>query len=170
MAEFASTGPFVVKSQNAEHPFYLGATMTGGQAYGGEGDPDWVNVIPPSQFLTNYVLFTDPTYPETSLVVIRTRSKVDGKFADVTLDCVGTLSDWQPFGDYEYTRVTLVTGDFQSVGTCSNGRQEMKSDLPFGVTVWGWGTTQQTKAVSYAYPAGAGFQPINQVVVPAIPK
>ena len=56
------------------------------------------------------------------------------------------------------------------VGGCTNGRQEMSSPLPFGVTVWGWGNTQQTKLVSYAYPAGAGFQPINKVVVPAIPQ
>jgi hypothetical protein len=170
VVEFKSAGPFLVKAQNADHPFYLGGYMTGGQPFNGEGDPDWVNVIPPSQYLTNYVLFTDPTYPETSLVVVRTPSKMDGKFADVTLGCAGKLDGWMPIGAYEYTRVTLVTGDFMSVGNCSNGRQEMSSDLPFGVTVWGWGTTQQTKAVSYAYPAGAGFQPINQVVVPAIPK
>ena len=42
----------------------------------------------------------------------------------------------------------------------------MSSDAPFGVTVWGWGTTQQTLRVSYAYPAGAGFKPINEIVVP----
>ncbi len=53
------------------------------------------------------------------------------------------------------------------VNGCTNGRQEIKSTLPFGVTVWGWGTqAQQTQLVSYAYPAGAGFQPINTVVVP----
>jgi hypothetical protein len=76
----------------------------------------------------------------------------------------------QKLGDHELTRVDLVTGDFQGVGGCANGRREMKSALLFGVTVWGWGTTRQTKLVSYAYPAGAGFQPINQVVVPAIQK
>jgi len=175
VVEFSATGPFVVKSQDADHPFYVGQYMTGGSPFSadpnlGIGDPDWVNVIPPSQYLTRYVLFADPTYPETSLVVIRTPSKVDGSFADVELDCAGKLSGWKSLGKYEYTRVDLVTGDFMNVGNCSNGRREMWSDLPFGVTVWGWGTTQLTANVSYAYPAGAGFQPINQVVVPPVPK
>jgi hypothetical protein len=176
VVEFNSAGPFVVTSQDANHPFYLGGYMSGGEDFAGEGDPDWVNIIPPSQFLNHYVLFTDPTYPETSLVVVRTPSKVDNTFADVTLDCGGgagsggILTGWEKFGAYEYARVELVTKDFMGVNGCTNGRQEMSSDLPFGVTVWGWGNTQQTKLVSYAYPAGAGFQPINKVVVPAIPQ
>jgi hypothetical protein len=178
-AEFTSPGPFVVKSQDLAHPFYLGAYMTGGgdppptpTGFAGEGDPDWVNVITPPQFLDDYVFFTDQTYPETDLVLIRTPSKVDGSFADVTLTCAGgsmpsTVAGWQKIGIYEYTRVDLSTGDFTSVGGCTNGRQELKSALPFGVTVWGWGhASDQTQSVSYAYPAGAGFQPINTVVVP----
>ena len=169
--EFSAPGPFVVKSQDNAHPFYLASYMTGAVVQNGIGigDPDWVNVIPPSQYLNSYVLFTDPTYPETNLVVIRTRSKVDGQFADVTLSCRGVLDGWQPFGDYEYTHVGLVTGNFTDVGGCSNGRHEMSSDLPFGVTIWGWGATQQTQYVSYAYPAGAGFQPINEVEIPPNP-
>ncbi len=183
VAEFPAAGPFVVTSQDPNHPFYLGAFMTGGgdppptpSGLGGEGDPDWVNVVSPAQYLNHYVFFTDPTYPDTNLVLVRSPSKVDGTFADVTLDCAGgsgpiTLSGWQPIGKYEYTRVDLVTGNFMSVGGCTNGRQELASKLPFGVTVWGWGTfATQTPNVSYAYPAGAGFQPINQVMIPPTPK
>ncbi len=95
--EFTAPGPFVVSSQDANHPFYLGAYMTGGgdpppspSGFAGEGDPDWVNVITPAQFLTNYVFFTDQTYPETNLVLVRNPSKVDGSFADVTLNCAGS--------------------------------------------------------------------------------
>ena len=62
-----------------------------------------------------------------------------------------------------------MTGNFVDVGNCSNGRHEMKSDAPFGVTVWGWGSKAAmgvgTKLVSYAYPAGASIQPINDVTV-----
>ena len=170
IVEFTPKGDFIVESQDPSHPFYLGGYMTGGAGYNGIGDPEWVNIIPPAQYLDHYVLFTDPTYPETSLVVIRSPSRVDGSFADVELGCKGKLDGWQKLGDHEFTRVDLVTGDFQGVGGCANGRQEMMSALPFGVTVWGWGTTPQTKLVSYAYPAGAGFQPLNEVVVPAIPK
>jgi hypothetical protein len=171
VVEFTSAGQFVVRSQDLDHPFYLGAYMTGGATFGDEGDPEWVNVIPPSQYLDNYVFFTDPTYPETSLVVVRTRSKSDGKFADVELDCAGKLEGWEPLGDYEYTRVSLVTGAFTpGAGTCENGPHRISSTLPFGATVWGWGDIPQYTRVSYAYPAGAGFQPINEVVVPPQPE
>ncbi|HVK63059.1 MAG TPA: IgGFc-binding protein [Polyangium sp.] len=168
--EFEDPGPFVVRSQDVQHPFYFGAYMTGGAPFANVGDPDWVNVVPPQQFLKRYVLFTDPTYPETSLVVVRVRSKTTGEFAPVTLKCKGELDGWQPVGDYEFTRVDLVKGDFQGVDGCTNGPQEMSSAQSFGATVWGWGTTQQTLRVSYAYPAGAGFLPINEIVVPPTPK
>ncbi len=139
--DFTSPGPFVVKSQGASYPFYLSEYMTGGELFDSEGDPDWVNVVPPLQYLDRYVLFTDPTYSETNLVVVRTKPK-DGKFVDVTLECLaGPLTGWKPvtdaMGDYEYTTVNLVTGDFMNKDGCSNGRHEMSSDQPFGVTVWG---------------------------------
>lgn len=169
--EFEDPGPFVVRAQDGNHPFYLGAYMTGGAPFMNVGDPEWHNVVPPQQYLRRYVLFTDPTYPETSLVVTRVRSKLTKEFAPVNLKCRGDLMGWTPLDkDYEWTRVDLVTGNFTSVGGCSNGPHEMSSDAPFGVTVWGWGTTQQTLRVSYAYPAGAGFKPINEIVVPPAPK
>jgi hypothetical protein len=167
--EFNSTGPFVVRSQGKTHPFYLGAYMTGGASFGDEGDPEWVNVISPEQYLNKYVFFTDPTYPETSLVIVRTKN-FEGNFVDVDLDCAGVLDGWQEIGNYQYTRVNLVTGDFQSVGNCANGGHKISSSVPFGVTVWGWGDINQYKSVSYAYPAGAGFQPINEVVIPPMPE
>lgn len=170
--EFEDPGPYIVRSQDPSHPFYLGAYMTGGAPFGNVGDPEWHNVVPPPQYLRRYVLFTDPTYPETSLVVVRVKSKLTKEFAPVTLKCRGELSGWQTLGDFEWTRVDLVTGNFTGVDGCNNGPQEMFSDQPFGVTVWGWGTLQlqQTHRVSYAYPAGAGFKPINEVIVPPAPK
>lgn len=189
MVEFTTNGPFVVRSQDAMHPFYLAGYMTGGEAVDptgaeGRGDPEFVNVLPPQQYLSDYVFFTDPTYPETDLVLVRAQAS-DGTFKDVTLDCLGTtpISGWMPVGTsgkYEYTRVDLVTGNFMPVSTCNNGRHEMTSKGPFGVTVWGWGSaatggsldpTQPMSGfysqwVSYAYPAGASVQPINTVVVP----
>ncbi|WP_437602224.1 IgGFc-binding protein [Sorangium sp. So ce590] len=164
--QFNASGPFTVKSQSSNNPFYLGAYMTGGVPFGREGDPEWVNVVPPIQFLDYYVFFTDPNFPETSLVVVRTPSKRDGSFADVELDCAGPLTGWEDIDGYQYTRVNIVSGNFEGFADCSNGRREMISELPFGVTVWGWGAIQNHQLVSYAYPAGAGFQPINEVVVP----
>jgi len=143
----------------------------------GRGDAEFVNVIPPDEFLSSYVFFTDPTYPETDLVVVRTKGPKG--FDDVTLDCAGALTGWLPVGtsgNYEYTRFDLVTGNFVGNGSCNNGRHEIKSSVPFGVTVWGWGSAATgqmfsgyySQYVSYAYPAGAGVAPINDVVITPI--
>ena len=178
--QFSATGPFVVRSQDAQHPFYMSAHMTGADTVNpgetdGRGDPEFVNIIPPAEYLDSYVFFTDPTYPETDLVVVRVAGPTG--FQDVTLDCVGTLTGWAPVGTsgkYEYTRVDLVTGNFMPIGNCNNGRHEMTSNGPFGLTIWGWGSAAtgtsgdggfSTQYVSYSYPAGASVQQINTVVV-----
>jgi hypothetical protein len=168
--------PFVVHSQDADHPFYLAAYMTGGQDFDHAGDPDFVNVVATSQYLASYVFFTDPTYPETNLVVVRKRGS-DGKFADVRLECAAApLAGWTALGDYEFTRADLSTGDWKPViPGCDNGRHKMTSDAPFALTVWGWGSKatggaakgdpNYTEYVSYAYPAGAGVAVVNNVVI-----
>jgi hypothetical protein len=177
--EVRSAEPFVVKSQDEDHPFYVAAYMTGGAAYANRGDPEFVNVIPAAQYLNDYTFFTDPTYPETNLVFVR-KSGPNG-FADVTLDCMGVITGWQPVAGgstYEYTRVDISTGVFQGQNGCDNGKNHASSDQPFGLTVWGWGTdaTGQSGSpgysqyVSYAYPAGASVQTINEVVVPPVPR
>ncbi|MEM1031579.1 MAG: IgGFc-binding protein [Myxococcota bacterium] len=175
VVEFSAPGPFVVESQDEDHPYYMAQYMTGLSHINSstnEGDPEWVNVLPADQYLDRYVFFTDPTYSETSLVVVRARDS-SGMFRDVDLDCAGPLQGWTPLGDYEFTRLDLVTGNFENVGNCSNGRHEIESDGPFGVTVWGWGSSvasPSTSAVSYGYPAGASVRSINAVEVPPIPR
>ena len=185
VTEFRSGGPFVVKSQDAQHPFYMAGYMTGAGQYDpaengsngkadGRGDAEFVNVIPPGEFADSYTFYTDPTYPETNLVLVR--SKKDGAFSDVTLDCAGDLTGWQPIGtggNFEYTRIDLVRHNFQPMGNCNNGRHEIHSKSPFGLTVWGWGSGETgnvgagfySQYVSYAYPGGANVKPINNVVV-----
>lgn len=176
-ADFVTDGPFVVKSQGDEHPFMLFAYMTGTGDREGYGDPDFVRVVPPSQYLKRYVFFTDPTYPETNLVVVRKRTEEAG-FESVTLDCAGELGGWQPLGaDYEYTRTDLVRHDFEPQGGCNNGLRVMESSDAFGLTVWGWGSPEtsggtcgalgfSTCYVSYGYPAGEGVRPVNDVFIP----
>jgi hypothetical protein len=148
VAQFNATGPFVVRSQDAQHPFYMSAHMTGAGAFDpdakdGRGDPEFVNVIPPGEYLPSYVFFTDPTYSETNLVLVRTKGK-DG-FSDVVLDCAGKIDGWKPIGTsgkYEYARIDLVRHNFQPQNGCDNGRHEIKSANPFGLTVWGWGSAE----------------------------
>jgi hypothetical protein len=49
---------------------------------------------------------------------------------------------------------------------CNNGVQQMDSEAPFGVWVWGWGSeSTNTGWVSYGYPAGEGVLPINDVII-----
>lgn len=174
VAEFWTPGPYVVSSQDADHPFYISQHMTGCSRadptlFDCRGDPEFVNIIPVDQYLAKYTFFTDPTYPETSLVLVR--QKKNGQFADVNVDCAGTITGWTPLdtsGELEYARLDMVTGNFQPVGGCNNGRHEASSALPFGMVVWGWGSAAASipsLAVSYAYPAGASVKPINSVIV-----
>jgi len=181
-ADFATTEPFIVRSQDTAHPFMLFVYMSGSQ-WGAEhdgplldtkgyGDADFVLGVPPQQYNDNYVFFADPTYPETNLVIVRARDD-HGSFADVTLDCAGALQGWHAVGDYEWTRADLTEFEFESVGKCSTGRHEIHSTGPFGLWVWGWGTpvtTQYTANVSYGYPGGMNVTPINSVVVVPTPK
>ena len=185
LAEFDSPGGFTVTSQDLAHPFYLSAHMTGCQETDPtetdcRGDPEFVNVIPPAQYLGKYVFFTDPTYPETDLVIVRQNLGGQG-FQDVTLDCAGVLTGWTPIGaagTYEYTRIDLVSGNFVGQNGCNNGVHEIQSAAPFGLTVWGWGSAATggsygctgstcggfyTQAVSYAYPGGASVRHINSL-------
>jgi len=161
---------FVVRTQDADHPIYLAAYMSGGcEKLGGSdfigerdfdcnGDPEFVNVVPAGQYLSSYSFYADPTYQESSLVVVRQKTR--DRFDDVWLECAGTLTDWKPVGtrgQYEFTRVDLIRkfGPGQSFdgGVCQKGLHRMRSQGPFTATVWGWGTT-----ASYAYPGGMALR------------
>ncbi|MEZ4369170.1 MAG: IgGFc-binding protein [Polyangiaceae bacterium] len=192
VAQFNAPGPFVVRSQTEDYPFYMSAHMTGAAEFDpaqqepptggddGRGDAEFVNVVPPGEYLDRYVFFADPTYPETNLIVVR--KKTAGEFfADVTIDCAGALDGWRPIGTsgkYEYTYFDLVRHNFEGQKGCNTGRREIYSDEPFGLTVWGWGSGETgsqlsgfySQYVSYAYPGGASVAPINTVVVQPKPR
>jgi len=156
LATFTSAGPFRVKSQDGQHPFYLSGHMTGGNAYGQLGDPEFVNVVPSKSWRSAYTFFTEPGFPETSLVVVR--ESVNSVFQDVKLDCAGTLTGWAAIDAtnlYQYTRLDLSTGNFSGQNGCDNGAHTATSAGPFTVTTWGWGnSTTGTYSVSYALPSG----------------
>jgi IgGFc binding protein len=163
---FSSREPFVVKSQDADHPFAAFAYMTGYQyvsAVGNDGDPEFLPVVPAEQSLSRYVFFVDPKAPNSQLVVVRSRD--EGKdFEPVVLECVGTLEGWSPIGTsgkHEFTRVRLTRqGKPQEFGanTCGGGRYTIESKGPIAVNVWGTGPF-----ASYAYPGGAALRTLNSV-------
>jgi hypothetical protein len=177
-ADFQATGPFRVTSQDAGHPFSIAQIMDtcnipGGTREGATapdfppnlGDEEFVVLLPPQQFLSNYVFFTDPTYATTNLVL--TRVKTASGFSDVKVDCLGAIGGWKQAdstGQYEVTSVDLVRADKGNMG-CENGRHTAKSNGPFGIVVWGLDSYS-----SYAYPAGGFAAPITNVVVPPEPK
>jgi IgGFc binding protein len=157
-ATFSTDGAFVVRSQDEAHPIWLFEYMAGGQNYGSEGDANFVNVIPPGQFLGNYRFVVDPSFRNSELVVIRQKEK--GTYQPVTLDCVGSLTDWKSLGTsdlYQFTRVA-ITRVAKPVGKCNAGPHSMDSEGPFGVTVWG-----TDSAASYAYPGGAAIRTLTDV-------
>lgn len=156
--------PFVVRTQDAEHPIYVAAYMTGAATgrYNGSGDPEFVNVIPAQQYQSAYSFYADPTYEDTSISVIR--RKTNGEFKDVWLECAGVLDGWKPIGtrgEYEWRRVDLARksglGEAFDGGACTLGLQRMRSDGEFTATVWGW-----DYCTSYAYPGGMALRTVSR--------
>ena len=129
------------------------------------GDEEFTILLPPPQFLSKYVFFTDPTYPTTNLVL--TRVKGANGFENVTVDCLGKVTGWQPVGasgTYEVTNVDLLRANVAS-GTCVNGGHTATSPAPFGLVVWG-----EDSYSSYAYPGGGNAARLSTVMVPPTPQ
>jgi hypothetical protein len=177
--EIRAPGAFSVKSQDPDHPFAMFTYMTGAgdgsgsdaNWVGGWGDPDFVRLVPPPQFLGHYVFFTDPTYPFTGLTIVRQKNML-GQFDDVTLTCMGTIpaADWKAVGTSGNYQIAheMIVDHFNGLHGCNNGVNVMDSATPFGLWVWGWGadeTSPKTGWVSYGYPAGEAVLPINNVVI-----
>ncbi|MBX3224755.1 MAG: IgGFc-binding protein [Labilithrix sp.] len=174
VANFITDARVTVKSQDSRHPFYAAVHMTGGTYGGGAthgnttiGDPDFVTVVPSDQFLDRYVFFTDYTFPDTTIVVVR--RKTAGRFHPVVLDCAGELTGFVPLGtkgEYEYAFVDLTKGAVPQKfdkGQCGYGRHEAESDGPFSITVWGLGPW-----ASYGYAGGMGSRPVNDAPPPVV--
>jgi IgGFc binding protein len=179
VADFESTVPFTVRSQDNDHVFYMtqmapGCLVTDGSrpgitpgadtGFGAQdclGDEEFIDVLPPAQWLPEYVFFTDPTYGTTNVTVARTATA--SGFAEVTIDCIGTVTGWQEVGmagKYQVANVDLLRATIP-VGSCTNGGHSAKSTAPFGLVVWGL-----DEFASYAYPAGGNVATINHVAVP----
>lgn len=163
---------FVVKSQDDKHPFHVSVYMTGSTYGGGTGkrtlgDPDYVNVPPTDQYLDRYVFFTDFTFAETALTVVR--RKTPQGFQPVELECGGEIPNFQPLGssgEYEFAWVKLTSGFLPqkiSTGECSYGRQVARSDGPFALTVWGIDYD-----ASYGYVGGIGLRPVHEAAPPPV--
>ncbi|MCA9691448.1 MAG: IgGFc-binding protein, partial [Myxococcales bacterium] len=174
VVDFATALPFLVESQGSDNPFLIAQLMDTANLPGGTrpgatapgfglllGDEEYVLMLPPEQFMNRYVFFTDPTYATTNLVFTRV-NEGDG-FQEVTVDCLGEISGWQPVGDgstYEVATADLMRADI-GVNGCTNGHHIAESEGPFGLVVWGLDSYS-----SYAYPAGGSAKALTDVTVP----
>jgi hypothetical protein len=62
------------------------------------------------------------------------RVKTNNAFADVTVDCIGTVSGWKPIdaaGQYELAYLDLKRA-MKPVGGCVDGPHRASSTVPFG--------------------------------------
>lgn len=164
LAVFFADDPFVVRSQDSDHPFYAAVLMTGAAtSSANQGDPETAMVVATDQWLDTYGFFSDFTYQLSSVFV--TRRRTNGAFQDVTLDCAGVLTGWRPItDDFEWTFVELTrhgTPQKYDAGVCTDGAHRITSHAPFALTVWGLAPYS-----SYAYPGGTGLRPRTQVRVP----
>lgn len=154
IAVFSASDPFVIESQDSDHPIAIYGYMAGGNVNAeGWGDPELVPIVPTDQYLDRYVFLVDPTYAKSSLSVVRTAK--DGVFPDVTLDCLGKLSGFRRIDDVHETAIVRFDAKPGEPG-CGVGRHEITGTGPFTMTVWGvdWYS-------SYGYPGGMGLRPLN---------
>jgi hypothetical protein len=102
---------------------------------------------------------------DSSLVFLR-KKNASGTFDDVTLDCKGTLTGWQPITGtaYEYLQLDIATNS-TGIPPCDTGEHTASSTSAFGLNVWGWANNS-----SYAYPAGMSVKAVNTVIVPPTPN
>jgi hypothetical protein len=169
---FNGTAPFVVRSQDAAHPFYVDMLMTnathiyqapdgGGTAsFDVRGNPAIVSPLALRDYAQHVVFLTAPDFPDTWLVLTRYRGA--SGFVDVNVDCAGVVQGWQPIDSidtYEFAYVALSRGDFQTQtyqsGTCGLGPHAVDSAGFFNVVVWAWGSAATATDAAFGTVADA---------------
>ena len=170
VAEFNAPGPFIVKSQDDDHPFYMSAHMTGCETVNPDAQrlprrpgvrqrraaravPRGVHVLHRSD------LPRDQPRPR------RARATDGVRRRDARLRRAPSPAGRRsmPATTIEYTRVDLVTGNFQGVGQLQQrpahrGRARSRSVSSCGAGASAATGLFSSTYVSYAYPAGAERQ------------
>jgi len=130
---FWTRAPFVVRSQDGDHPFSMSRHITGGRTLTSSvddlpGDPELVNAIPPEQYLRRTSSSRiRPTPGRTSSLFVA-RWAVPSRTWRSTAPARSPGRRCSSSGDLELTRVDLVRGNFEEQGTHDDARHEMKSD------------------------------------------
>ncbi|MBX3213293.1 MAG: IgGFc-binding protein [Labilithrix sp.] len=105
-----------------------------------QGDPELVNVVPAGQRQSSSSFCVDPTYEETSIVVIRGKQREKSRTSGSS--ALAPSRGWTPIGtrdEYEFVPVDLQRsgGPGQAFGdkVCQTGLHRMKSEGPFTATI-----------------------------------
>lgn len=116
------------------------------------GDPSMVLVPPTGQFRSSYMVLTPDTYQQDFVTVVH---KVG---ADIRLDGM-TMGGARAVGNSEWRALSVRVAD---------GVHQLSANEEFGVVVYGYGGNDQggpldydTANVSYGYPGGLNFLPLN---------
>jgi hypothetical protein len=126
----------------ADKKILVAQYMHGQGAPGGTGDPSLALAVPIAQFRADYLVHAPVNY------AIGYADVVAPAGASVTVDGA-PLDFFLPIGDtgYAFARATLVGS--------LDGNHRLAADVPFGVTVYGYGDY-----TSYWYPGGLDLAPI----------
>ena len=181
MVEFATATPFVVKSQDDQHPFMLFEYMSGSRLdrsmvrrASGYGDPDFSVQVPPQQYLVALRLHDRPDLPRDEPrrhPAARREQQLPGRD-----DRLRWHVPHPPAGRRSALPVHAPRpADRRLQGrrtAARTGATSSRATRRSACAVWGWGTPNTspfTANVSYSYPGGMNVQPINTVVIPPTP-
>ena len=136
-----------------DKPFMVGQFIrsSNGDECAHEGDPSFILQVPTDQFRNDYVFLVPDTYDSNFINVAAPPG------ANVTLDGVSVNLNPAPIGSSSFT-VTEVP--------MQSGSHRLDSDAPVGITVYGYGGPEgngRVQNVSYGYPGGLNFVPINTI-------
>lgn len=175
--EFEAAGPFVVESDGA--PFSLSQYMAGAMGTNPSvaatrggcfweteagacplGDTDWIHLVAPQHFSTQFVFAADPTYGVTSLALIRDRRTVR---VPIELSCDVSIDDWIAVGEsgFEVAYVDLFRSGSR-IADCGASLHRLTSDVPFGMVLWGL-----DRDASYGFAAAGPLHALNDLQIPA---
>jgi len=144
-ATIAQAGDFVEIAGNAasfmiqaDQKILVAQYMEGQDAGGGTGDPAIALAVPIEQFRQDYLFHAPPSYTTNYVdVTAPTGANVMLDGMPLAFTAIGTTG-------YGFARVFPLSN-----GAAGDGSHSMSGDMPFGITVYGYG-----QYTSYWYPGG----------------
>ena len=141
-------------SIDGDKPFMVGQFIrsSNGAECRHEGDPSFILQVPTAQYRKDYVFLVPDTYDSNYINVVSTPGatvRLDGNPLVLSNQTIGTTN-------LSATAIRVEAGSHR-----------IESNSAFGVTVYGYGggpdSANNVLNVSYGYPGGLNFEPINTI-------